>query len=66
MKVAIKALRTGDASSFLSSHPHIMVAVEKMMQEVDSAKQGIRGGELVKRQLWRRNDMLAEKLLRDM
>jgi hypothetical protein len=42
-----------------------MVA-EKMMQEVDSAKRGIRGGELVKRQLWRRNDMLAEKLLRDM
>jgi len=72
---AIKALRTGDASAFLSSDPasigkpigshhHIRAAVEKMMREGWIRPR--KGFEEVKRVLWRRNDVLMERLLRDM
>lgn len=72
---AIKALRTGDASTFLSSdparigkpigsHPRIKAAVEKMVREGWIRPR--EGFEEVKRELWRKNDVLMERLLRDM
>lgn len=69
---ALKALRTGDASSFLETNiPHtqstvgssfpIRKAVDEMLS--DGWTRSLKDKENYKRELWRRNDRLAEKLL---
>ena len=72
---AIKALRTGDASTFLDhdptnsgfrlgDHPGIRKAVEDMMKR--GWVKTIDGFEERKRKTWEKNDVVMMRILRDM
>jgi hypothetical protein len=72
---ALRALRVGDASSFLTSdpartgypmgaNPRIKHRVEAMMR--DGWQRDRAGFDAVKRSIWRKNDIVVLRLLRDL